>query len=507
MVETPVTTMADTRTMSELLQAPTEGYEDSIVLPPILAKKFELKVSFDACAAVRTYNQGRNAYHPQGDPNYHNSNQMGPPGFPPPNVQNNQNYNQNRYNQNQENYQGPNNQGFNQQKGQNFNQGNNNYQALNNQTQVGPSNDFLNYMKTNDVNMIAMQIQIKSTSLNENCFAVLLKKLPEKLGDPGKFLIPCDFLELEECLALADLGASINLMPLSVWKMLSLSKVTPTRMTLELANRSVAYPVGVAKDVFVKVGKFYFSVDDVWKLVLQPRNTKIVGTKWVFRNKLDENNNVSRNKARTMSSPNHSTSDIKDAFSSNSPDYTPASPDYFLALPGNTSYGLVPIASPTLSLFHDDPYMKVMHAYDTIMPPPVPIPPPIIVPPSPVLSPLFNPQKFFVPEELLPPKEQVSNLTSTSTNLSNPSRKQACILVLPSFLVYTPTPPQIYELGKSSIKMRVKHHDEQIESILNYMEELSFHYIEKMEERLVNVWKIIPRDFDEVKTKLKEART
>nr|GEY97823.1 reverse transcriptase domain-containing protein [Tanacetum cinerariifolium] len=102
-----------------------------------------------------------------------------------------------------------------------------------------------------------------STPFNENCSAVLLTKLPEKLRDPGKFLIPCDFLKLKECLALADLGASINLMPLSVWKKLSLSELTPTRMTLELSNRSVAIPVGVAEDVFVKVGKFYFPVDFV----------------------------------------------------------------------------------------------------------------------------------------------------------------------------------------------------------------------------------------------------
>ncbi|GJX98094.1 hypothetical protein Tco_0355113 [Tanacetum coccineum] len=60
--------------------------------------------------------------------------------------------------------------------------------------------------------------ELANTLLNENCSAVLLKKLPKKLGDPGKFLIPCDFLKLDECLALADLGASINLMPLSVWK-------------------------------------------------------------------------------------------------------------------------------------------------------------------------------------------------------------------------------------------------------------------------------------------------
>nr|GEX98714.1 reverse transcriptase domain-containing protein [Tanacetum cinerariifolium] len=121
-----------------------------------------LRNTFDTCAAVRTYNQGGNGYRPQGDPNYRASNQMRPPGFPPPNVQNSPKYNQNWYNQNQGNYQALNNQGFNQQKRSNFNQGNNNYQASNNQAQVGPSNDFLNYMKTNDANMRAMQNQISN---------------------------------------------------------------------------------------------------------------------------------------------------------------------------------------------------------------------------------------------------------------------------------------------------------------------------------------------------------
>ncbi|GJY53208.1 reverse transcriptase domain-containing protein [Tanacetum coccineum] len=105
--------------------------------------------------------------------------------------------------------------------------------------------------------------ELANTPLNENCSAVLLKQLLEKLRDPGKFLIPCDFLELDVCLALADLGASINLMPLSMWKKLSLPKLTPTRMTLELADRSVAYPKGVTEDVFVKVGKFYDPTDFV----------------------------------------------------------------------------------------------------------------------------------------------------------------------------------------------------------------------------------------------------
>nr|GEZ39277.1 hypothetical protein [Tanacetum cinerariifolium] len=94
--------------------------------------------------------------------------------------------------------------------------------------------------------------EMARTSLNEHCFAVHLKKLPKKLGDPGKFLIPCDFPGMAECLALAELGASINLMPLSVWKKLSLPDLTPTCMTLELADRSISCPVGVAEDVYVK---------------------------------------------------------------------------------------------------------------------------------------------------------------------------------------------------------------------------------------------------------------
>ncbi|GJT46697.1 reverse transcriptase domain-containing protein [Tanacetum coccineum] len=83
------------------------------------------------------------------------------------------------------------------------------------------------------------------------------------LGDPDKFLIPCDFSRMDVCHPLADLGASINLMPLSIWKKLSLPELTPTRMTLELADRSITHPKGVAKDVFVKVRKFHFPTDFV----------------------------------------------------------------------------------------------------------------------------------------------------------------------------------------------------------------------------------------------------
>ncbi|GJV01236.1 reverse transcriptase domain-containing protein [Tanacetum coccineum] len=106
-------------------------------------------------------------------------------------------------------------------------------------------------------------LELTKTPVNENCSVVILKTLPEKLGDPGRFLIPCDFPELDECLALADLGASINLMPLSVFEKLNLQRLTKTRMILELADRSISTPTGIAEDVFVKVGTFYFPADFV----------------------------------------------------------------------------------------------------------------------------------------------------------------------------------------------------------------------------------------------------
>nr|GEU75062.1 DNA-directed DNA polymerase [Tanacetum cinerariifolium] len=230
------------------------------------------------CAATGTYNQVA----PQNRANNH----MAPPGFAP--VQNNQN----RYNQNQG-------------QGNNFNQGNNFHEPDVLKTLPKPNIPYplrlndqkLHEKSTNQMEKIFQIFQdlhfdisfadalllmpkfastIKSLlenkdklfelakiPLNENCSAMLLKKLPEKLGDPDKFLIPCDFLRIDVCHALADLGASINLMPLSIWKKLSLPEITPTRMTLELADRSITRPKGAAEDVFVKVGKFHFSNDFV----------------------------------------------------------------------------------------------------------------------------------------------------------------------------------------------------------------------------------------------------
>nr|GFB05628.1 reverse transcriptase domain-containing protein [Tanacetum cinerariifolium] len=101
------------------------------------------------------------------------------------------------------------------------------------------------------------------TPMNEHCLTVILNKFPRKLGDPGKFLIPCEFPGMDECLALANLGASINLMPLSVWEALSLLELTLTCMTLELADHLVSKLIGIAKDVSFKVGVFHFPTDFV----------------------------------------------------------------------------------------------------------------------------------------------------------------------------------------------------------------------------------------------------
>nr|GFB83202.1 reverse transcriptase domain-containing protein [Tanacetum cinerariifolium] len=102
-------------------------------------------------------------------------------------------------------------------------------------------------------------LKLANTPLNEIFLVVILKKLPEKLRDPRKFLIPCGFSKLKYK-ALADLGASINLMPHSVWKKLSLPELISTRMTLELANWAICTPAGIVRDVFVLVGNIFHGI-------------------------------------------------------------------------------------------------------------------------------------------------------------------------------------------------------------------------------------------------------
>nr|GEZ58626.1 hypothetical protein [Tanacetum cinerariifolium] len=192
--------------------APTEGYEDAIVVPAITADNFELK------HGLLTLVQNKQFYgHDKEDPRAHIcyfnkiTSTLKFPNIP--NTLRNE-----ITNFQQPAYQAP------------------AYQAPAPQTQGILKEDFSAYVKANDAVMKNMQTQalienkeklseMTRTLLNEHCSAVLLKKLPEKLGDPGKFLIPCDFSEL--------------------------------------ADHSISRPVGVAKDVYVKVGSFHFLADFV----------------------------------------------------------------------------------------------------------------------------------------------------------------------------------------------------------------------------------------------------
>ncbi|GJZ41580.1 reverse transcriptase domain-containing protein [Tanacetum coccineum] len=105
--------------------------------------------------------------------------------------------------------------------------------------------------------------QISAAFLSDESSAMIQNKVPPKLEDPGSFLIPCNFNKTFSCNALADLGASINLMPYSLYAKLSLETLKPTKMSVRLADRSFQYPVGIAENMLVEVGKFTFPADFV----------------------------------------------------------------------------------------------------------------------------------------------------------------------------------------------------------------------------------------------------
>ncbi|GJX82649.1 reverse transcriptase domain-containing protein [Tanacetum coccineum] len=105
--------------------------------------------------------------------------------------------------------------------------------------------------------------QISTAFLSDESSAMIQNKVLPKLGDPGSFLIPCNFNKTFSCNALADLDVSINLMPYSLYTKLSLKTLKPTKISVRLADRSFQYPVGIAKNMLIEVGKFTFPADFV----------------------------------------------------------------------------------------------------------------------------------------------------------------------------------------------------------------------------------------------------
>nr|GEW51638.1 hypothetical protein [Tanacetum cinerariifolium] len=175
---------------------------------------------FVSQASAVNHNQGNTSYRPP-----MMSNQNRPPGFPP--VPNNQNVVENELEATKDT--------------------------------VHPTNN----ESTEDIQPLVVPTDSSTLNSEPVNSPIIEPKLPEKLGDPGKFLIPCDFLRKAECLALAYLSASINLMPLFVWNKLSLPDLSLMCMTLEPTDCSISRPVGVAEDVCVIVGTSYFSADFV----------------------------------------------------------------------------------------------------------------------------------------------------------------------------------------------------------------------------------------------------
>src|SRR4051812_13075589 len=116
----------------------------------------------------------------------------------------------------------------------------------------------------------------ETVTLTEESSALLNNKLPPKLRDPGNFSIPCTIGNIKFNNALCDLGASVNILPYSLFKKLNIGEVKPTQMTLQLADRSVIHPRGIVEDVIVKVDKFIYPVDLVVLDMAEDRSISLI---------------------------------------------------------------------------------------------------------------------------------------------------------------------------------------------------------------------------------------
>nr|GFA95176.1 reverse transcriptase domain-containing protein [Tanacetum cinerariifolium] len=185
-------------------------------------------------AAAANYNQGNNGFRPQMV-----ANQIRPPGFPP--VQ----YNQNNFN-----------------RGNNFNQNRGGSGTLPSNTITNPKEELKGITSQSGIAYKGPKIPTPSKVVKQGT-----EVTKDQVQTPSS-------QRMDECLALADLGASINLMPLSVWEALLLPEHTPTCMTLELADRSVSKPIGITKDVSFKTGRALIDVHK-GELTLRIRNEAI----------------------------------------------------------------------------------------------------------------------------------------------------------------------------------------------------------------------------------------
>ncbi|KAJ9173506.1 hypothetical protein P3X46_016629 [Hevea brasiliensis] len=105
--------------------------------------------------------------------------------------------------------------------------------------------------------------EFETVALTEESSAILQNKLPPKLKDPGSFSIPCHIGDISIDKALCDLGASVSLMPLSIYEKMKIGEMKPTTISLQLADRSIKFPIRVVENVPLKVGKFFILVDFV----------------------------------------------------------------------------------------------------------------------------------------------------------------------------------------------------------------------------------------------------
>ncbi|XP_017973072.1 PREDICTED: uncharacterized protein LOC108661367 [Theobroma cacao] len=99
--------------------------------------------------------------------------------------------------------------------------------------------------------------EFKTFALTKKCSAIIQNKLPPKLKDPRRFSIPCNIGSFKISNALCDLGASVSIKPLSIARKLGFQEIQPTIVTLQLADRTIKYPIGIIEDVLLKVGHLY----------------------------------------------------------------------------------------------------------------------------------------------------------------------------------------------------------------------------------------------------------